>query len=59
MTEEDKKLNDRELLEEIYRKQTDIQKKLGGISSNTRWSFIMIGSTILVLLVLYPPLWLR
>ena len=59
MNEEDKKLNDRELLEEIYRKQTDIQKKLGGISFNTRWSFIMIGSTILVLLVLYPPLWLR
>ena len=26
MSEEDKKLNDRELLEEIYRKQTDIQK---------------------------------
>ena len=54
-----KKLNDRELLEEIYSKQVDNQSTIAEIRKNTHWAFIMIFVIIAILLFNFPPLWLR
>jgi hypothetical protein len=54
-----RKLSDRELMEEIFDRQIKESVTLSKILSNTHWSFIMIGTTIGVLLTQYPPLWLR
>ena len=59
LKEDAKKLKDRELLEEIHSKQLDIQISLGGIRSSTHWSFIMIGCALFIMVIAFPPLWLR
>ena len=53
------KLTDRELLEEILHNQKDIKSRLSGVTNSTYWSFIMLGVILLILLLEFPPLWLR